>query len=125
MARFSPKPEPLYAICIDMVGDKNLSLPVERFSFEQAPWLVKEIWDLARELNYSEFKYELTIPIYDDHRALYLNSSIPAIDIIDFDYPYWHTLQDIPENCSKESLGIVGDVIMNYIYLKDNSYNKK
>jgi len=120
-----PKPEPLYAICIDMVGDKNLSLPVERFSFEQAPWLVKEIWDLARELNYLEFKYELTIPIYDDHRALYLNSSIPAIDIIDFDYPYWHTLQDIPENCSKESLGIVGDVIMNYIYLKDNSYNKK
>ncbi len=115
-----PKPNPQYAICIDMVGDKNPKFPVETFSYMQAPWLVEDIWALANSLGYYEFKYDLVPPIYDDHRALYLNSGIPAIDIIDFDYPYWHTLNDIPENCSKESLGIVGDVIINYIYNKDH-----
>ena len=115
-----PEPNPQYAICLDMVGDKNPHFPVETFSYIQAPWLVEDIWALANDLGYYEFKYDLIPGIYDDHRALYLNSGIPAIDIIDFDYDYWHTISDIPENCSKESLGIVGDVILNYILNKDN-----
>ena len=60
----------------------------------------------------------------DDHYYLYKYAKIPAIDIIDFEYPnkdvnYWHTLQDIPENCSEESLKIVGNVICEYIYRKN------
>ena len=71
------------------------------------------------EVSYDQFKNDLTGPIYDDHRALYLNSNIPAINIIDFDYPHWHTLQDIPENCSEESLKVVGNVICEYLYRKN------
>ena len=114
-----PEPEPMYAICLDMVADQNLSLPIEYFSYLQAPFLVREIWSLADEMGYTQFKNKIVDPIYDDHRALYLNSNIPAIDIIDFDYPYWHTLQDVPENCSEESLKIVGNVMCEYIYRKD------
>ena len=114
-----PDPYPRYAICLDMVADKDPSFPIEYFSYIQAPWLVNEIWSLANELGYEEFKTNIVGPIYDDHRALYLNSYIPAIDIIDFDYPYWHTIQDTPKNCSANTLKIVGNVVTEYIYRKD------
>lgn len=114
-----PDPYPRYAICLDMVADKDPSFPIEYFSYIQAPWLVNEIWSLANELGYEEFKTNIVGPIYDDHRALYLNSYIPAIDIIDFDYPYWHTIQDTPKNCSAKTLKIVGNVVTEYIYRKD------
>ncbi len=114
-----PDPYPKYAICLDMVADKDPSFPIEYFSYIQAPWLVNEIWTLANNLGYDEFKTNVVGPIYDDHRALYLNSYIPAIDIIDFDYPYWHTLGDTPENCSAETLKIVGNVVCEFIYRKD------
>ena len=120
-----PEPIPKYAICVDMVGDKNPSFPVEQYSYMQAPWLVEDLWTLAIGLGHSEFKYEMGAPIYDDHRALYLHSSIPAIDIIDFDFPYWHTLNDTPEHCSEYSLGIVGDVLTHYIYQQDTKFRKK
>ena len=92
---------------------------IQSLAFFLDQFLVEEIWSIAHELGYEQFKEKLVDPIYDDHRALYLNSNIPAIDIIDFDYPYWHTLQDIPENCSEESLKIVGNVICEYIYRKN------
>ena len=39
--------------------------------------------------------------------------------IIDFDYEYWHTLEDTPDKCSAKTLGIVGSVVTEYIYRKD------
>ena len=114
-----PDPIPVYAICIDMVADKNPEFPVEYFSYQQAPFLINEIWSLANDLGYSEFQNRLQSPVYDDHRALYIHSGIPAIDIIDFDYPYWHTIDDTPINCSPKGLKIVGEVLCEFIYRKD------
>jgi hypothetical protein len=62
--------------------------------------------------------------IYDDHIPLNEIAGIPSIDIIDFKYPnsyanFWHTLNDIPENCSEESLGQVGDLMVDYIYNRE------
>ena len=102
-----------------MVADKSPSFPIEYFSYQQAPLLVKEIWSIANELGYNEFEQRITGPIYDDHRALYLGSGIPSIDIIDFDYPYWHTVKDIPENCSAKTLKIIGNVMCEFIYRKN------
>ncbi len=48
------------------------------------------------------------------HHRQYLplnNAGIPSIDIIDFDYPHWHTTADVPENCSAASLEAVGKVV--------------
>ncbi|MCW3060754.1 MAG: Peptidase family, partial [Capsulimonas sp.] len=41
---------------------------------------------------------------------------IPAVDLIDFDYAYWHTLGDTPEHCSPESLKVTGEVVSRVVY---------
>ena len=64
------------------------------------------------------FSWRDDYPIYDDHRAFYNETGIPSIDIIDFDYPYWHTLEDTPDKCSAKTLGIVGHVVSEYLYRK-------
>ena len=116
-----PIKKPDNAIIVDMVGDKYLQIPIERFSYQTNPNLVKEIWGLADELNLSAFEYRIGFEIYDDHVPLWENAQIPAIDIIDFDYPnlfsnHWHTQNDIPENCSPQSLQQVGTLLLNYVY---------
>ena len=107
------------AICLDMVADIDAEFKIEYFSYIQAPEIVKEIWSLANSLGYSEFTTSFQSPIYDDHRALFVETGIPSIDIIDFDYPYWHTLEDTPDKCSAKTLQIVGHVVSEYIYRKD------
>ena len=124
-----PDPRPQYAICIDMVADQEQRFPIEHFSLQQAPQLVDEIWKLANQLGYSQFENRIGHAVMDDHYYLYKYSKIPAIVIIDFDYPnehinYWHTIQDIPENCSRESLDVVGTVITHFIYNNDTEYKK-
>ena len=125
-----PSPLPFAAICVDMVGDAELTLPIERHSYMQAPQLVLDVWGLAQELGYSQFKMDLGRAIIDDHSVFYQQTKIPAIDIIDFDYPnstlnYWHTLQDTPDKCSAESLEAVGTVLVNYLYRLDLGIDEK
>ncbi len=129
-ARHLPIPKPTEAIIIDMIGDADLSLPIERFSFHYHPRLAKTIWKLARQRGYQPFKMHLGEAVYDDHVPLIQSAEIPAIDIIDFNYPnkfynYWHTLQDTPDKCSPESLQMVGQVLMDYIYLHDEKAVEK
>lgn len=125
-----PEPLPFGAICVDMVGDAELELPIERHSYMQAPQLVLDVWGLAQELGYLQFKMDLGKAIIDDHSVLYKYTGIPSIDIIDFDYPnstvnYWHTLDDTPDKCSAESLEVVGTVLINYLYRLDLGMNEK
>lgn len=116
-----PIKKPDFAIIVDMVGDKNLTIPIERISYSIAPEKVKKIWGLAEELNLPAFKKTIANEIYDDHVPLWEIAGIPAIDIIDFQYPnmfynYWHTQNDIPINCSPQSLAQVGTLLVSYIY---------
>ena len=118
-----PIEKPKSAIIIDMIGDKYLKIPIERFSYRINPEMVKEIWSLANELDLNAFEYKVGYEIYDDHVPLWENAQIPAIDIIDFDYPnlfynHWHTQNDTPENCSPQSLQQVGTLLLNYVYGK-------
>jgi len=111
---------PQYAVLVDMVGDAELTLPMEYHSWRDARQLVLRIWNLARELGYDQFQFEIGAAVYDDHVPL-LEAGIPAVDIIDFDYPnteknYWHTLEDTPDKCSAESLEAVGTVLTTLIY---------
>ena len=122
-----PDPRPQFAICLDMIADKDQSFPIERFSYNQAPDLVEEVWSLANSLGYTQFKREMGPAVMDDHYYLFKHANIPAIDIIDFYYPnkkvnYWHTLKDIPQNCSAKSLEAVGNVITHFIYIRDEEY---
>jgi hypothetical protein len=104
-----------------MIGDAELHIPIERFSYQQNRQLVKKLWGLAKVLSLDTFESRIVHTIYDDHVPLWENAGIPAVDIIDFNYPnsyanYWHTSQDIPENCSAESLGQIGTLLVHYIY---------
>ena len=124
-AKNLPIPKPNEAINLDMVGDKQLVLPIERYSLEFHPELVRYLWDRARDLGLDAFEGRVDYAIYDDHVPLYEIAGIPSIDIIDFKYPnsyanFWHTLDDIPENCSAESLRQVGRLMVDYIYNRVN-----
>ena len=104
-----------------MVGDAELHLPIERNSYAQNPTLVKILWTLADELELDAFDKQLQYEIYDDHVPLWEEAQIPAIDIIDFNYPnrwsnFWHTHEDTPIHCSVESLYQVGTLINHYIF---------
>jgi Zn-dependent M28 family amino/carboxypeptidase len=108
-------PLPRAAILLDMVGDQDLSIPQEVYSLRNSASLIKEIFDLAAKLNQPAFDPHSGDPVYDDHIPL-LEAGIQAADLIDFNYPYWHTLQDTPENCSLQSLGSVGKVVLAWVY---------
>ena len=114
-------PYPKFAICLDMVADKDPEFKMEYFSYIQAEKELKQIWVLANNLGFKEFTYEITNPIYDDHRALYVETGIPSIDIIDFDYPYWHTIEDTVDKCSANTLSIVGTLMCEFLYRKDQN----
>ncbi|MBN1948236.1 MAG: M28 family peptidase [Candidatus Cloacimonetes bacterium] len=105
-------------IIVDMVGDADLEIQMEYFSYHNSPLLVKEIWDSARDLGYTEFQYRIGNVIYDDHYA-FIAAGYDATVIIDFDYPYWHTMADTPDKCSPISLNRVGQTLLNIIYSGD------
>jgi len=76
---------------------------------------MNEIWAVAQNLgNETVFIPEYKFSMLDDHTP-FLRAGIPAIDIIDFDYPYWHTLQDTPDKVSAESLQAVGETLQVWI----------
>ncbi|MFX0117502.1 MAG: M28 family peptidase [Candidatus Hodarchaeota archaeon] len=103
------------AIIIDMIGDADLQIFKERNSVRTNPNLVDSIWETAADLDYDKAFIPIEkYSILDDHTP-FLNRGIPAVDIIDFDYPYWHTVEDTTEKVSAESLGIVGKTIERWL----------
>jgi Zn-dependent M28 family amino/carboxypeptidase len=112
--------KPEKAIVIDMIGDAELEVPIEYFSYHNSPALVREIWDIAEELEIDEFKSRIDDAVYDDHYSL-IKAGFNAIDIIDFDFKWWHTINDTPDKCSAASLGKIGRVLTSFIYNNDVS----
>ena len=106
---------PEYGILIDMVGDKDLDIYIEANSQRYAPDIVKRVWKLARKLQLRGLYPELRPPILDDHIPLN-EAGIKCIDIIDLNYPYWHSMEDTPDKCSAESLETVGKLLLELVY---------
>jgi len=101
-------PMPDFVIVVDMVGDADQQLYYEGFS---DPRLSERLWSLARSLGYeSVFVPTVKHHIIDDHRP-FLDIGIPAVDIIDFDYPHWHTTKDTADKVAPASLERVGRVL--------------
>jgi glutaminyl-peptide cyclotransferase len=107
--------KPEKAIIVDMIGDADLEITIEYQSYRNSPALVNQVWDIAKNYGFSEFKHKITAAITDDHIPL-INIGINAIDIIDFDYPYWHTAEDTRDKCSPHSLYVVGQTLLELIY---------
>ncbi len=99
-------------INIDMIGDKNLDIRQETNSTAS---LRKLFWSTAAELGYQAYFLNEAISTDDDHMP-FLKLGAPAIDIIDFDYPPWHTDADTMDKLSPKSLEIVGTVVLEVVH---------
>jgi peptidase M28-like protein len=105
-------PKPLYAVLFDLVADKDLQIYQEGNSLVGAPEVVELVWDTAKDLGYGG--YFIASPrhtLIDDHLELQ-KAGIRAIDVVDFDYPAWHTQYDTLDKVSGSSLQVVGDVAL-------------
>lgn len=103
--------KPERAILLDMIGDADLRIPRESYSLNSDRAMVETVWSAARQLGFSkEFPDTSQGYVQDDHIALH-EGGIPAIDLIDFTYPPWHTLRDTPDKCSPRSLELVAKVL--------------
>jgi Zn-dependent M28 family amino/carboxypeptidase len=107
--------KPTAAIIVDMIGDANLNIYQEKNS---DPAHTKEIWDQAQTLGYTdEFIPFPKYGIIDDHIP-FLEAGIPAVDVIDIEYAYYHTTEDKPDKTSTDSLKAVGDTILTWLVNK-------
>ncbi len=110
-------------ILLDMVADKELKLYFEKNSLRYAKQVTRSVWDVAERLGVVAFVARSRHEIRDDHLPLNQIAKIPTTDLIDFDYPrpgigapsYWHTEQDIPANCSGESMVAVVWVVHEWL----------
>lgn len=106
------KEKPRAAIIVDMVGDSDLNIYIEQNSNMN---LTSAIWAQAGALGYgSNFIAQPKYAMIDDHTP-FLEAGIPAVDIIDFDYPYWHTAADTADKVSAKSLQAVGETLWAWI----------
>jgi glutaminyl-peptide cyclotransferase len=104
--------QPRAVVVVDMIGDADLNIYKEMNSNTD---LTNEIWKTAKDLGYGDkfidtYKYSML----DDHTP-FLEVGLPAVDLIDFDYPYWHTTQDTPARVSAKSLKAVGDTLLAWV----------
>ena len=98
-------------VLLDMIGDRNLTI---RRDSTSTRWLTDIIWASAARLGHRAYFLQEDTTIDDDH-VPFLKAGVPAVDIIDLDYPAWHTAQDDLDRVSARSLQIVGDVVLDAI----------
>jgi hypothetical protein len=102
------------AVLFDMVAGKDAHFPIEQNSWFNAAPLIQEVWQIAAEKKCTAFQNALGSDVRDDHLALN-KAGIPAIDIIDFHYPHWHRLSDVPSQCSEETLTQVARAVRGWL----------
>jgi hypothetical protein len=110
-----------WGVLLDLVGDSDLQIYYEAYSYrwrDTRPLLI-DIWTTAARLGVDAFVPRVRHEVRDDHLALRNIAKIPTCNIIDFDYPYWHTASDVPQKCSGESLAKVGWVVYEWLRTVD------
>ncbi len=111
-----------FGVLLDMVGGKNAQFRKEAYSAEYAGFVQTHLWNIAYELGYANtFANENMGQIIDDHKYVYEATKIPMIDIIQSDpkrgfASYWHTHSDNLESVDKNTLKIVGNVMMAFVF---------
>lgn len=103
-------------VLVDMIGDKKLTIRQEPLSLKHAPVVTRSLFQTARELGIKEFIAQpMEHDVNDDHVPLNEIAKIPTADLIDFDFPAWHTTNDKPSACSGASLVKVGRVLLKWL----------
>lgn len=106
------KSQPKAVVVVDMIGDANLNIHMEGNS---DPQLSAQIWGAAKRLGFDSFFIAgVKFRVLDDHLP-FIEKGLRAVDLIDLDYPEWHTLQDTPDQVSAKSLEMVGKTLLAWI----------
>jgi glutaminyl-peptide cyclotransferase len=95
-------------VLLDMIGDRDLGLYRESNSTK---WLMDLVWASARDNGLSDILSNTNAPVEDDHIP-FLDAGIPSVDIIDLDYPPWHTEGDTIDKLSAENMAKVGRLVL-------------
>ncbi len=96
-------------IVVDFVADADLSLPREALS---DPALWARLRAAARRVGAGRvFPDRVASGVLDDHIP-YRERGVPSIDLIDFDYPPWHTVRDDLDAVSPRSLDAAGEALV-------------
>jgi glutaminyl-peptide cyclotransferase len=98
-------------ILFDMVGDSSLDVTLPA---DSPPEMARDIFGAAEALKLRSYFTYLDREMIDDHSPLNA-AGIPTIDVIDFDYSWWHTAGDTMDKISAKSLQIVGSVALYYL----------
>lgn len=116
-----------YGILLDMVGAPHAQFHEEGSSIVYAPKIVEKVWSTASRMGYaSTFVTQQQGPITDDHLFVGELAGIPMVDITQYDPSvgyfgtYHHTQKDNLTLISKETLGIVGRVVLQVVYAEEN-----
>ncbi len=106
-----------WGVLLDMIGDADLQIYQERNSmwWRDVRPLVQDIWATAARLGVREFIPRKKYSVQDDHVPLHDIGGISICNIIDFDYPPWHTQGDTADKCSALSLAKVGWVVREWL----------
>ena len=98
-------------LLFDMVGDRSLGITLPSDSPAE---MARDIFAAAEALKLRNYFSYFDRELIDDHVPL--NAiGIPTLDIIDFDYPPWHTAGDTLDKISAQSLQTVGSVALYYL----------
>jgi glutaminyl-peptide cyclotransferase len=99
-------------VLLDFVGDKNLSLPREAYS-DRRLWA--RLRAAARLVGAGRAFPPRTGPTVADDHVPFLRANVPAIDLIDFDFPCFHRPCDDLLVVSARSLDAVGETMIEFL----------
>jgi hypothetical protein len=113
---------PMQVLILDMIGGRDMVLDVDAHALNHEPslQLTREVFSVANNLGARPFtarKPNKIKYIICDHSP-FLAAGIPSCILIDIDYPEWHTQRDRPEAMSGESMALVEDVILSWLFLR-------
>jgi len=110
-----PDFHPVCGVLLDMVAGKGSIIAREGYSRTHAPELTDTLFARAERLSLEFFRPIDAGAIYDDH-VPFLRAGIRVVDLFGYEYAWWHTVDDVPENCSRDRLGQVGTLMVDFLY---------
>jgi glutaminyl-peptide cyclotransferase len=98
-------------ILFDMVGQRSLKITLPMDSPAE---MARDIFASAEALKLRSYFTYLDREMIDDHTPLN-TIGVPAIDLIDFNFAWWHTADDTVDKLNAQSLQIIGSVAAYYL----------
>jgi Zn-dependent M28 family amino/carboxypeptidase len=95
-------------VLVDMIADRDLQI---KRDVNSTTWLTDIIWAAAQTQQLSTYFRPDRVQIEDDH-VPFMDAGVPSVDIIDLEYPAWHTAGDTLDAVSARSLQVVGDTLL-------------